>query len=223
MSCWPSCHHRKVNFNSNLVFFTCLILNSSFFLPFIKSCGVVEPWAAVVIGFFAGVFFLGSSLLLLHLRLDDAVDAIPVHLSGGIWGAISTGLFASPTGLRRYYDVDVAEHVGLFYSGKGNLLGSQIVGCLIIITWVSVIMFPFFVILNYLGMLRADSLDEIVGLDVSYHGWTPAIVDDVTQRDLDAYAKQAKIRNRFSRHSIEDDQQDNEGVDLLQAVREDTL
>ena len=31
-------------------------------------------------------------------------------------------------------------------------------------------MFPFFCILHYKGWLRADSLEEIVGLDVSYHG-----------------------------------------------------
>ena len=31
-------------------------------------------------------------------------------------------------------------------------------------------MSPFFAILHYLGWLRADSLEEIVGLDISYHG-----------------------------------------------------
>ena len=187
---------------------------------------MVEPWAAVVIGFFAGLFFLGTSLLLIRLRLDDAVDAIPVHLSGGAWGVIATGLFASPTGLGRFYGVssDAVEHLGLFYSfGRGEpdgaLLGCQIIGLLFIIAWVTVIMFPFFVLLNSLGMLRADSLEEIVGLDVSYHGWTPAEADDVTQSDIDAYTRQAKLRNRFSRHgsiSERDSEQDNDGVDRFE-------
>ena len=183
------------------------------------SCGIIEPWSAVVIGFFAGLLFLASSMLLMRLRLDDAVDAIPVHLTGGCWGVIATGLFASPTGLRRYYDVDVAEHVGFLYSGDGTLLGCQFIGLIFIIGWVTAVMLPFFMILNYLGLLRADRLEEIVGLDVSYHGWTPAIVDDVTQRDLDLYARQARLRNRLSRHGLgnsANEEEDKDGVDRFE-------
>ena len=178
------------------------------------SCGLVEPWAAFVIGVIAGFLFLAGSMLLPRFQIDDAVDAIPVHLIGGSWGVIATGLFASPTALRRYLDVEMADHVGLFYSLDGAMLGCQVIGLLFIIGWVTVIMFPFFVILNYFGMLRADSLEEIVGLDVSYHGWTPAVVDDVSQRDLDAY-RQRLISNRSSRHGVEDEV-DTEGVDRFQ-------
>lgn len=199
-----------------------MALNIIIFL--IYSCGVVEPWSAILIGFIAGFLFLISSLLLLRFHLDDAVDAIPVHLTGGAWGVIATGLFASPTGLRRYFNVEEAEHVGFFYSlGRGSpdgaLLGCQVLGLIFIILWVTAIMLPFFVLLNYFGMLRADSLEEIVGLDVSYHGWTPAEADDVTQRDLDAYTKKSKIRSRASRHSANAEQDfevDNEGVDRFE-------
>ena len=186
-----------------------------FILIWTSSCGLVEPWAACVIGFVSGLLFLGASTLLPRLCIDDAVDAIPVHLVGGAWGVIATGLFASPTALRRYLDVDVAEHVGFIYSADGSILGCQIIGLLFIIGWVTVIMFPFFVILNYLGMLRADSLEEIVGLDVSYHGWSPALVDGVTQRDLDEYNRQRQQSNRTSRHSV-DEEVDNEGVDRFE-------
>lgn len=110
--------------------------------------------------------------MLEYFRLDDAVDAIPVHLAGGSWGVIATGLFASPTGMRRYYNIEYAENVGLFYSfGRGapdgSLLGCQVIGLFSIIIWVGVNMYPFFTILSYLGLLRADSLEEIVGLDIS--------------------------------------------------------
>lgn len=37
-------------------------------------CATVEPWAAVVIGIFAGLFYLMGSKLLVKLRIDDAVD-----------------------------------------------------------------------------------------------------------------------------------------------------
>ena len=39
-------------------------------------CGVLEPWAAVVVGFVAGLLYIASSKGILLLRLDDAVDAV---------------------------------------------------------------------------------------------------------------------------------------------------
>lgn len=41
-------------------------------------CATVEPWAAVFIGVCAGWFYLLGSKALIKLRIDDAVDAIPV-------------------------------------------------------------------------------------------------------------------------------------------------
>jgi ammonium transporter, Amt family len=39
-------------------------------------CSLVEPWAAVIIGFIAGVCFILGHHLVLRLRVDDCVDAI---------------------------------------------------------------------------------------------------------------------------------------------------
>ena len=44
-----------------------------------ENCSVVEPWAAVVIGMISGFAYVLSSKLLVMLKIDDAVDAIPVH------------------------------------------------------------------------------------------------------------------------------------------------
>jgi len=67
------------------------------------------------------------------------------------------------------------EHVGWFYSlGRGSfdatLLGNQILATGFIFGWVTCTMWPFFLTLNYLGWFRADSLEELVGLDLSYMG-----------------------------------------------------
>ncbi len=48
-----------------------------------SGCGVVEPWAAMMIGVVAGWIYIYVSGLLLRLRIDDAVDAIPVHMANG--------------------------------------------------------------------------------------------------------------------------------------------
>jgi Amt family ammonium transporter len=54
-------------------------------------------------------------------------------------------------------------------SGDGKLLACEIIGVLFIIGWVGVIMIPYFLILNMLGMFRVDAIEEEVGLDISHH------------------------------------------------------
>jgi Amt family ammonium transporter len=137
------------------------------------ACAVVEPWAAFIIGAVSGcIYCLGSSLLI-KLRIDDAVDGIPVHLMAGMWGCIATGLFAEPMRTRIAYGEDVT-HFGWFYSwangsADANLLLAEIVGILFIVAWTVGIMGPFFFLLDFLGLFRVDALEEEVGLDASRH------------------------------------------------------
>jgi Amt family ammonium transporter len=135
-------------------------------------CASVESWAAVVIGIVAGWAYLAASKLLVKLRIDDAVDAIPVHLVGGLWGLIAAGLFSTPTLLENAYGQ--SEHVGWFYewgrgSGDFTLIGTQLVGILFIFGWTTAIMYPFFWLLNVFGSLRVDPLEEHAGMDISRH------------------------------------------------------
>ena len=118
-------------------------------------------------GAVAGWVYIFFSNLLVKLRIDDAVDAIPVHFGNGIWGCLAVGLFAEPTRVVQAY----GEHgnYGLVYGTGANLLGAQAVGVLWIIVWVSVIMVPYFLLLNAMGMLRVDSIAEEVGLDIFHH------------------------------------------------------
>ncbi len=44
-------------------------------------CATVETWAAVLIGVISGWVYLGASKLMIKLRIDDAVDAIPGHVN----------------------------------------------------------------------------------------------------------------------------------------------
>ena len=59
------------------------------------ACGIVEHWTAVIIGFFAGIFYFSVSMLLVRIWMDDVVDAVPIHMTNGIWGMIAVGLFAN--------------------------------------------------------------------------------------------------------------------------------
>lgn len=137
------------------------------------ACAVVEPWAALLIGIVSGcVYCLGSSLLI-KLRIDDSVDGIPVHLFGGTWGCIATGLFAEPLRTRIAFGEDVTSF-GWFYhwgmgSGNANLLLAEICGVLFIIAWTVGTMVPFFYLLDVLGLFRVSAVEEMAGLDESCH------------------------------------------------------
>ena len=93
-------------------------------------------------------------------------------LFSGMWGVLAVGLFASADKMAvAGYNSD---HEGWFFSwGKGsgdaNLLLCQVCEVLWICGWVTVIMTPFFMGLNYLNMFRVDALEEEVGLDISHH------------------------------------------------------
>mmetsp|Transcript_45875 Transcript_45875/g.68284 ORF Transcript_45875/g.68284 Transcript_45875/m.68284 type:complete len:520 (-) Transcript_45875:141-1700(-) len=164
-------------------------------------CAVVDPWAAVLIGFLAGIIYLAGSSFLIHVKLDDAVDAIPVHLFNGMWGIIAVGFLAEPDAMEASYGSD--RHVGWFYSlgrgsGDANLLVCQLLGLLFIIGWVFFLLFPFFIWLNYMGWFRADSLEELVGLDISYHGGNVLGNDEVKLEYVEAFnRRKGKVKPGF--------------------------
>jgi Amt family ammonium transporter len=57
--------------------------------------GYVAPWAALVIGFLAGIVCFFAVGLKSRLGYDDSLDVVGVHMVGGIVGALLTGVFAS--------------------------------------------------------------------------------------------------------------------------------
>jgi Amt family ammonium transporter len=116
-----------------------------------SGCAVIEPWAAIVAGTIAGWLYMYSSNLLIRLRIDDAVNAIPVHLVCGVWGLLVTGFLASPSKIEYTYS-EVAPP-GLFYSfGSGvdaSLLVNHICAIFFIGGWTFCSMMPIFIWLNY--------------------------------------------------------------------------
>ena len=163
-------------------------------------CGMFEPWASVLVGSIAALLYLSSSELLVKLRIDDAVDAIPVHLFGGLWGVIAVGFFASP---RRLIDIyGHATHPGWFYSftnggSDASLLAANLVGLLFILAWVFFTMTPFFLMLSFCGWFRADSLEEIIGLDPG-SGNEYQATGNVTSEHLEILRQQLDQRSGFA-------------------------
>jgi ammonium transporter, Amt family len=153
-------------------------------------CGFVEPWAGIVIGGIAGIIYIASSNLLLRLRIDDAVNGIPVHFFCGSWGLLAVGFFASPGRLQAA--MGSSSHVGLFYSfgnggANGTLLLCQFLAFLFILGWTLVLMLPFFWLMNGLGWLRVDMVEEIAGLDASYKHATQEDHEELKEKILEEY------------------------------------
>ncbi|KAL7527947.1 hypothetical protein ACHAWF_002371 [Thalassiosira exigua] len=135
-------------------------------------CATVEPWAAFVIGFVSGWIYLAAAALILPLNIDDAVDAIPVHMFGGAWGVISTGLFTNAHRLK--IAGSCTDNIGWFYEwgrGSGNftLPGIQLLAVMFVFGWTCGIFGPFCLVLKHLNWLRIDPLEEEVGMDISRH------------------------------------------------------
>ena len=82
------------------------------------ACAFVAPWAAVVIGFLAGVICSVAVGLKYLFNFDDSLDVVGVHLVGGIFGSLSIGFFGSSA-------VNSIGLDGLFYGGGAALLGKQ--------------------------------------------------------------------------------------------------
>lgn len=131
-------------------------------------CSVIQPWLSVIVGFIGGIIYFSFSKFLVYFRIDDAVDAIPVHFANGIWGVLAVGLFSDPVLQGRVYSS--TAHHGWFYNfNDATLLLIELILVLFVIAWVSACMIPFFVLLKCFGLFRVDPLEEEVGLDVSHH------------------------------------------------------
>jgi ammonium transporter, Amt family len=128
------------------------------------SCAFVETWAAVVIGLVAGVLVFYSMRLVEKLKVDDPIFALSVHGAAGVWGTLSTGLFATP-------ELATVGLPGLFYGGGFTQLGVQAMGVAVSGAFAFVVSFVIlYVMKKVMGGLRVSEEEEIIGLDVSEHG-----------------------------------------------------
>lgn len=119
-------------------------------------CASVTPAVALLIGALAGVVMLLATNVMVSLRIDDPVGAVPVHGVSGFWGVIAVGLFATDG--------------GMLWNGDGTLLMTQALGAMSILLWTAVTTGIFFALLKYTVGLRVPGTVEEDGLDAHEHG-----------------------------------------------------
>jgi len=137
------------------------------------ACATVKPWEAVLIGFAAAFVYQGCSMLLKLLKIDDVVDAVPVHGACGVWGVLALGLFGDP-------DHDMGGN-GLFYGG--DQLRVQVMAIIIITSWSVVFSVLILVPLRFTNMLRLSDEYQDEGADAMEHSPPKAYQDKETRAE----------------------------------------
>ncbi|MBB6444577.1 ammonium transporter [Bacillus benzoevorans] len=127
------------------------------------SCAFVDTWAAVVIGFIAGILVFYSAKFFEKKKIDDPIFALSVHGTAGVWGTLSTGFFATP-------ELATVGQAGLFYGGGFTQLGVQLMGVVTCGLFAFVVSFAILYIMKKLVGIRVTEEEEIMGLDMSEHG-----------------------------------------------------
>ncbi|GAB4821129.1 hypothetical protein N2152v2_008175 [Parachlorella kessleri] len=128
-------------------------------------CAVVQAYGAFIIGLVAAFVYTFSSILLIKLKIDDPLDAAPVHFFTGAWGVLAVGFFATETSTELAYGY--ANDWGVFYGGKGYQLGLQVLGIVMIAAWTCVLSGALFWLLNKACWLRVPREVEVKGLDLA--------------------------------------------------------
>ncbi len=119
--------------------------------------GYVQPWAALVIGFAAGLVCYLAVSLKDRFGYDDSLDVVGVHMVGGMLGVVATGAFAS---------------LAINAAGAAASLtqvGRQAVLALVTVVFSFAMTMVLLKVTDVLVGLRVSEEDEDAGLDVSQH------------------------------------------------------
>jgi Amt family ammonium transporter len=119
------------------------------------AAGFVEPWAALVIGFAAGLVCFYAVNLKSRIGYDDSLDVVGVHMVGGIVGALLTGVLASTA-------------VNAFGGGAAQL-GKQAVAVGATLAFSFIATMAILKVIDVLVGVRVSEDEEVVGLDLSQH------------------------------------------------------
>jgi len=129
------------------------------------ACAFVAPWAAVVIGLFAGALCALAVSIKYALGFDDSLDVVAVHLVGGIWGSLSIGLFGTS-------GVNSLGLDGVFYGGGTTLLLKQALGVGLVLAYSFVATLIIGLIIEKTIGFRVKKDAEVEGVDLSEHAET---------------------------------------------------
>jgi Amt family ammonium transporter len=130
------------------------------------ACAFVAPWAAIVIGFVAGVIVVLGVLAVDKVGIDDPIGAIAAHGMSGVWGTLSLGFLTVPALSEKL----ATGTGGLFYGGGFHQLGIQALGLVAVGAFTFTASFLILLLFKVTVGIRTEPEVEQMGLDVSEHG-----------------------------------------------------
>ena len=127
-------------------------------------CHMVSTSSAVLIGAGGGIVCYIASEFLQQLKIDDAVDAVPVHLAAGIWGTLAVALLGETS---------------FFPAGHTRLeqFGVQLAGVAAAGAFAFTVAYAVLHTIDIFLPLRVSSDAERIGLNFAEHGASSALLD----------------------------------------------
>ncbi|WP_188332330.1 ammonium transporter [Alicyclobacillus suci] len=119
-------------------------------------CAYIGSYAAMILGFFAGILVILATGWIDALHIDDPVGAVAVHGFGGVFGTLGVGLFDRSS--------------GLFTTGHIHLFAVQLLGVLVVVAWALICATSVGWVLKKTVGIRVGSAEEDEGLDIVAHG-----------------------------------------------------
>lgn len=123
----------------------------------------MDPWGACATGVIGALIFMASSKLMVRLKIDDPLDACPIHGFCGAWGALAVGVFGTDANTKMVYGFD-NDCISTWLQFR-----IQVVGVLAILAWTLGTSTILFLAIKFTIGLRVDEETEECGLD-SKHG-----------------------------------------------------
>ncbi|MDD1780338.1 ammonium transporter [Enterovibrio sp. ZSDZ35] len=133
------------------------------------SANILSPHMAALVGFVGGIVSVLISHLLLQKQLDDVVDAVPVHLGGGIWGTLAVAIVGPLSAFEG--------------ATRSEQLLTQIVGVLACGVWAFGLGYLALTLINRLYPLRVSPQTETIGLNYGEHGLKDELIELMQQVD----------------------------------------
>ena len=109
-----------------------------------------DIYTPILIGAIGGAIVVFGVSFFDKIRIDDPVGALSVHLLNGIWGTLAVGIFAS--------------------NGEDITFMGQLKGVILVAIFAFVTSYVVLAVINKIMPLRADSDEEMQGLDVEECG-----------------------------------------------------
>jgi Amt family ammonium transporter len=170
-------------------------------------CSNVESGSAFCIGLIGGCIYHAASTLIRFAKIDDPIDAFPVHGACGAWGLMAAALFDWGRGFDHVHGFSGWDcmreakddgTVGCMTGKGGQLVAANAVMLVTIVAWSGTISAIIFTVLRVFGYLRATNDNQDEGMDASCAVKSAYTLEDAHGIVADGHKKKSQASDLIS-------------------------